>query len=48
MATNSPLGFGLYLCKAIIRAHGGEIVVNSEPGKGSAFIFTLPVSRSGT
>jgi PAS domain S-box-containing protein len=39
------LGLGLYLCKQIIKAHGGEIGVNSELGAGATLWFTLPVSQ---
>ena len=45
-------GLGLAIAKAIIEAHGGTISVESEPGKGSLFSFSLPsadeaVSRAG-
>ncbi len=39
-------GLGLSLCRKIIRAHYGQIGVNSVPGQGSCFLFTLPVYRS--
>ena len=37
------LGIGLFQCKAIIEAHGGEISVESEEGKGTKFTVRLPV-----
>jgi signal transduction histidine kinase len=36
-------GLGLSICKAIVEAHGGEIGVQSQPGRGSIFIVSLPL-----
>jgi PAS domain S-box-containing protein len=41
-------GLGLSLVYEIVKKHGGDIRVESQYGKGTAFIFTLPVSSSVT
>jgi two-component system sensor histidine kinase KdpD len=41
-------GLGLAICRAILRAHGGEIGTGERPGGGARFIFTLPIRESGS
>jgi two-component system sensor histidine kinase/response regulator len=39
------LGIGLYICAEIVRRHDGQYGVESEPGRGSAFYFSLPLNN---
>jgi signal transduction histidine kinase len=39
------LGVGLYICSEIIRRHNGSCWLQSEPGKGSTFFFSIPAGK---
>jgi two-component system, OmpR family, sensor histidine kinase KdpD len=41
-------GLGLAICRAIVRAHGGEIEAQRREGGGARFVFTLPATESAS
>jgi signal transduction histidine kinase len=47
-ATGGGAGLGLSIARNIVQAHGGEMTVESQVGKGSAFRFTLPLEHAPT
>ncbi|MCS7086057.1 MAG: HAMP domain-containing sensor histidine kinase, partial [Bacteroidia bacterium] len=46
LGTARSSGMGLYFCKIVVEAHGRRIGVESEFGKGTKFVFSLPASQS--
>ncbi|MCM2276746.1 MAG: HAMP domain-containing histidine kinase [Oligoflexia bacterium] len=44
-SSRAGIGFGLFIARTIIEAHGGEICPDSAPGTGSTFFFTIPTAE---
>ena len=45
VVTGASSGIGLAMARHIVRAHGGDITVESEIGRGSIFTLSLPTVR---